>query len=118
MTLEQNPAPKPGLGARLLPWLYGLIAVMGAILAFVRISEFISGPGCHSKSSLDSVKSILRTNNVPNPSLSEIGEVSTDPTETRCKATLVSGDNRFELTYRLYKDEAGKAMVHANWRRV
>jgi hypothetical protein len=118
MTLEQTPAAKPGLGARLLPWIYGVVAVLGAILAVVRISEFITGPGCHSKSSLDTVKSIMRQNNVTNPSLSEISQTSTDDTETLCKATMVSGETRFEVTYRLYKDEAGKRMVEASWRRM
>lgn len=108
---------KSAWGAWLLKIVYGALAVMGILLAIGRIYDATHLPGCDSRRTRDTLRSMLQGKDILGPTYSETREVSSDPNEINCAALLTAADGRtFDLTYRIAKQDDGKTMVSAEWR--
>lgn len=113
-----EPAKPAGRKARLLRYAMTAVSFVLAAVALIRFFD-TSLPGCTSSRAHDTLVSILRDKNVTGATLSGKREVSKDPNEIRCAADLSGADGaRYDLTYRVYRGDDGKAMVAAEWRRL
>jgi hypothetical protein len=114
-----NTATETGtLGRRLETVLHYAIGVVAVLSAAVAISRFLDTglPGCASSRTDRTLASIVRANGLEGATIAAKREVARDPTEVQCAAVITAADgSRRDLTYRIFRNEAGRVRVSASW---
>ncbi len=107
-----------GRGGRLLAYVAALLSLVGAIAGVVVLFD-TRLPGCATTGTSEALHRILREKNIQTVRITDRRELSADPLEVRCAATLEIGDGGlYDLTYRIDRaDLSGPITVHAEWRR-
>jgi hypothetical protein len=101
------PAPTT-INQRIAKWVPLLAGIVVAIIGAAKIVENFTLPSCESSRSLDTIKSIFKDKNLPEPTLTDAKSVTSTSAEKTCTASyeipIDKGTEKGTLDYKVFWD--------------
>ncbi len=120
MTTVDNTAAATGAAKypRLTRWAGYFTSACVILIMLIQGLSFFTLPSCDASSTKDTVRSILKDQNVELEQLTDIKRVSEEKGQTNCAARIQIKGEPMDLTYRVFWDGWSKKVQISEARRV
>ena len=95
---------KPTCNQRLGRWASVAIGFAALLIGGTKLVGFVTLPSCESDRSLDTVKSIFKDKNLPEPTLTDAQTITGDRSEKTCQTAYEIPNEKGTLDYKVFWD--------------